>query len=144
MKNLKETKLNNKGFSLVELIIVIAIMAVLIGVLAPQYLRYVEKSRRSADGTTINEYVDALSIAGSDTDLSLDTSKTYSVTSAANSDTITVSADADTVLQNYGLSAATAPKLKSTDYKAATITIELKYDSTNKIWNVTTSGIPTP
>ena len=31
-------KMNNKGFSLVELIIVIAIMAVLIVVLAPQYL----------------------------------------------------------------------------------------------------------
>lgn len=36
---------NKKGFSLIELIIVIAIMAVLIGVLAPQYLKYVEKSR---------------------------------------------------------------------------------------------------
>lgn len=40
---------NNKGFSLVELIIVIAIMAVLIGLLAPQYLRFVQKSKVSAD-----------------------------------------------------------------------------------------------
>ena len=42
-------KTNNKGFSLVELIIVIAIMAILVGVLAPQYMKYVEKSRISAD-----------------------------------------------------------------------------------------------
>ncbi len=42
-------KLNNKGFSLVELIIVIAIMAVLVGVLAPQFIKYVEQSRRSTD-----------------------------------------------------------------------------------------------
>ena len=40
---------NNKGFSLVELIIVIAIMAVLVAVLAPQYTKYVEKSRVSTD-----------------------------------------------------------------------------------------------
>lgn len=39
----------NKGFSLVELIIVIAIMAVLVGVLAPQFIKYVEQSRRSRD-----------------------------------------------------------------------------------------------
>ena len=37
---------NNKGFSLVELIVVVAIMAVLVGVLAPAYLRYIEKARR--------------------------------------------------------------------------------------------------
>ena len=44
-------KKNNKGFSLVELIIVIAIMAVLIGVLAPQFIKYVEQGRRSTDIT---------------------------------------------------------------------------------------------
>ena len=35
---MKKENMNNKGFSLVELIIVIAIMAILIVVLAPQYL----------------------------------------------------------------------------------------------------------
>lgn len=44
-----EVKMNNKGFSLVELIVVIAIMAVLVGVLAPMFIRYVEKSRQSTD-----------------------------------------------------------------------------------------------
>lgn len=42
-------KTNNKGFSLVELIIVVAIMAVLVGVLAPQYLKYLDKSKKGVD-----------------------------------------------------------------------------------------------
>ena len=42
-------KTNNKGFSLVELIIVIAIMAILAGAIAPALIKYIDKSRRSND-----------------------------------------------------------------------------------------------
>lgn len=42
-------KKNNKGFSLVELIIVIAIMAILAGAIAPALIKYIDKSRKSND-----------------------------------------------------------------------------------------------
>ncbi len=59
-------KMNNKGFSLVELIIVIAIMAILIVVLAPQYLKYVEKSRNSTDLQSATEFKDAIEVWAAD------------------------------------------------------------------------------
>ena len=69
---------NNKGFSLVELIIAVAIMAVLIGILAPQYLRYVERSRVSSD----NEYLDAVrkAVESVVADPAVDTDDTSTVT----------------------------------------------------------------
>ena len=48
-KNFKKKNKKNKGFTLVELIIVIAIIAILGVILAPQYIKYVDKSRWSTD-----------------------------------------------------------------------------------------------
>lgn len=53
-------KQNNKGFSLVELIVVVAIMAVLVGVLAPAYLQYVEKAREQVCHTNADNYIRAI------------------------------------------------------------------------------------
>ena len=61
-------EMNNKGFSLVELIIVIAIMAVLIGVLAPQYLKYVNNSKVSTDITNAESIATAINVAVADND----------------------------------------------------------------------------
>ena len=64
--NKKQKSLTNKGFSLVELIIVIAIMAVLVGVLAPQFLKYVERSRKSTDVQNVASIVTALQTYAAD------------------------------------------------------------------------------
>ena len=42
-------KQNNKGLSLVELIIVIAIMAILVAILVPNFIGYLDKARKARD-----------------------------------------------------------------------------------------------
>ena len=60
---------NNKGFSLVELIIVIAIMAILVGVMAPQLIKYIEKTNVSSDVQLCDSVRTALNTACLDPDV---------------------------------------------------------------------------
>ena len=59
----------NKGFSLVELIVVVAIMAVLVGILAPAYLSYVEKTRRGTDENAAEEIRHTVEISAAEIDV---------------------------------------------------------------------------
>ena len=60
---------NEKGFSLVELIVVIAIMAVLVGIIAPQLIKYIEKSKITTDLQTMDAIYEALIYAANDPDV---------------------------------------------------------------------------
>lgn len=53
---MKQKKADNKGFSLVELIIVIAIMAILVGIVGTQVVPYIEKSKEAKDLQIISSY----------------------------------------------------------------------------------------
>ena len=69
MKNLmNKIRKANKGFTLVELIIVIAVIAVLSAVVAPQYIKYVERSRQGVDASTLQEIKHVVEIEAGTTD----------------------------------------------------------------------------
>jgi len=59
-------KMNNKGFSLVELIVVVLIMAIIAVALAPQVMKWVENSRKSNDIENYNALIEAANVAGTD------------------------------------------------------------------------------
>lgn len=89
---MKERKLNNKGFSLVELIIVIAIMVILVVVIAPQYTKFVNNSKIAADVQTAQAMATAIDVAVADNKKPFGGSETVTTYSNALSEVNTTTA----------------------------------------------------
>lgn len=129
-KFLRERKKDNKGFTLVELVIVVAILAILVGILAPQYTKYVEKSRKAADVSNMDEIVKAVQVyavdkgaqAGGNTATN-DFTITIAATGASISDK-TVEAGVKEYLPNYDKIA-----LKSKQWGKTNPTVTMNIDA---------------
>lgn len=121
-------KKDNKGFSLIELIIVIAIMAVLVVVLAPQFTKYIERGRKSTDVQSVAEIVTALEVYAADPmvatadKLTTGAKVTISTTEKTVDDTIATN-NADKALKDAGI---TAIGLSSSGWtKSGTVVLEV-------------------
>ena len=98
MFKLLNKKKNNKGFTLVELVIAIAILAILVGLLAPQYTKYVEKSRKSADASNMDELVKAIQVYATDNAIKLTgDAKDKTITIALKESGVDCGKDADAI-----------------------------------------------
>ena len=67
------------GFTLIEIAIVIAVLALLLGVLAPSLLKYVENSRMQKDESAMDELVNTFQLALADSN-TFDEARSYSIT----------------------------------------------------------------
>ena len=65
----KQKSLEDKGFSLVEIVVIIAIMIVLLAILTPSILRYVENSRMQKDESAMDEVCHGVLLALSDSEI---------------------------------------------------------------------------
>ena len=134
-------KTNNQGFSLVELIIVIAIMAVLIGVLAPQFLTYVDKSREQKDDSAIGEVSNAIEVA-------LATEAIYNeiTTGVTGTVTITDTATGTTCVVTYPVATPPGTALLQAELTKVIGTIDFtskRYANNTVTIPVTTAGVGT-
>lgn len=71
---MKKITKNNKGFSLIELIIVIAIMAVLVAIIAPNLTKYLGSSKKNTDKKNADEIASTIQTCISDFETSQDSS----------------------------------------------------------------------
>lgn len=125
----KHKLLGNKGFSLVELIIVIAIMAVLMAVLAPQLIKYVEKSRVQTDQTAATELLNAVKIALTEEAIYSTVETNDQITWAGTTIVVNSAAQGDLEDELVATLGSLTQKITSKTYQDQTYTITIALDT---------------
>ena len=130
-------KTNNKGFSLIELIIVIAIMAVLVAIIAPNLTKYLGSSKEKTDQKNADELASQLQTCITEFDTESDTTNlgtqadsisiTWGEDGATSSD-----APADFVTMLNQNITSSAQSKETGDFGSATIT----YDADSKVYTI--------
>lgn len=106
---IQKLKKSNAGFTLVELIVVIAILGVLAAVLVPQYLTYVEKARVGVDEAYVAEVGHVMQLSAASIELLNNVACTVTFTVAGSAKTgafsVTTPASGDAAGVNAALTA---------------------------------------
>ncbi len=132
---IQKLRKNNKGFTLVELIVVIAIIGVLAAVLVPQYIQYVEKSRIGVDESYLSEVAHVMELTAASSDVVNGVACTVTVVPAG---TITVTATSPTTPgttlkaeldRTFGTAGSA---FKSKTYKAVTAGVTITLSTAGK------------
>ena len=125
-------KADNKGFSLVELIIVIAIMAILVGIVGTQVIPYINKSKEAKDFQIINSYSTAATTAYSSNAEKITADTTVVVYPATdNTGNAKIIEDEIIALTGYASASALTDKMGSTKGKTIKV-VKVTIDITNK------------
>lgn len=135
-------KMNNKGFSLVELIVVVLIMAIIAVALAPQVMKWVENSRKSTDIENYNALVEAANVASTNENVIANLGTGVTITMNATNTTVSGGGSAFSTAMANTLPNYSATKITSGSWKNSSFTIFVSKNGTNGVV-VNKSSYPT-